>query len=137
MTEAELTEQLLAANEQIYLAISVWFTVVSAYLIGLYWFIHKGSLLLRLEAFFMFTLVLIFLVVTSFGLVRHSTGINLALYELSQTTELTALGRMALENTAQGVYNSLKYGSFIIVGLIYLGLFYLTFFYEWKETNGQ
>lgn len=135
MTEAELTEQLLAANEQIYLAISVWFTVISAYILGLYWFLHKSSLLLRLEAFFVFTLVLGFLAVTSFGLARHSIGINLALSELSQTTELSALGKMAIEGTAKNVYTVLTQGSFVIAAIVYLGLFYMTFFHRWDEAK--
>ena len=135
MTEAELTEQLLAANEQIYLAISVWFTVISAYILGLYWFLHKSGLLLRLEAFFMFTLVLGFLAVTSFALARHSIGITLALHELAKTTELSALGKMATENTAAGVYFLLTRGAIALFGFIYLGLFYLTFFYRWKDPQ--
>ena len=135
MTEAELTEQLLAANEQIYLAISVWFTVVSAYLLGLYWFLHKSSLIMRLEAFFMFSLVLAFLAVTTFGLARHSTGINLALEQLALTTELSPLGKMAIEGTAKGVYLVLTRGAFVITGAIYAGLIYLTFFHRWEEAE--
>ena len=135
MTEAELTEQLLAANEQIYLAISVWFTVVSAYIVGLYWFLHKSSLILRLEAFFMFSLVIGFFALTSFGLARHSMGINIALNDLAQSTGLSALGRMAIEDTAQGVTWVLTRSAFLISAFIYFGLMYLTFFYDWRKIG--
>ena len=133
MTEAELTEQLLAVNEQVYFAISVSFTVISAYILGLYWFLHKSSWLLKLEAFFLFTLVLVLLGMASFGLSRHSQGIILSLEALSQTTELSILGKMSLEQMARGVSMMLTKGSFFVGGFIYIGLAYLTFFYNWKS----
>lgn len=135
MTEAELTEQLLAVNEQVYLAISVSFTVVSAYILGLYWFLHKGGWLLKLEAFFLFSLVLILLGMASFGLARHSQGIILSLEALSRTSELSVLGKMSIENTARGVSLMLTRGSFLVGGCIYLGLVYLTFIYDWKKER--
>ncbi len=135
MSEAELTEQLLAVNEQVYLAISVWFTVISAYILGLYWFLHKSGWLLKLEAFFMFSLVLGILGMASFGLARHSEGIILSLDALSKTTELSILGKMSLENTARGVTLVLTRGSFVIAGFIYFGLLYLTFFYAWPDRD--
>jgi len=133
MNEADLTEQLLQITELLFTGTSVVFTIISAYIVGLYWFLHKTSWFMRLIVFSMFTMMMAILMVAGFGAFRHSEGITLALIELSKTEQLSPLGLMAIENTAQGVSDVVTTGSVIIAASLYAALFYLNFFYRWDE----
>lgn len=133
MTEADLTEQLLQTTELLFIGASVFFTITSAYIIGLYWFLHKTGLLMRTMAFSMFTMIMVVLIVAGLGAFRHSAGITLALIELSKTEQLSPLGLMAIEQTAQGVFDVVTFGTIAISFAIYCALLYLNFFYRWEQ----
>ena len=133
MSEAELTEQLLQIMELLFLGISVSFTIISAYIIGLYWFLHNANVLMRILAFGVFSMMMVLLAVASFGAFRHSAGVTLALEQLSKTDTLTILGTMALEGAARGVSDLIVFMAVVLSISLYLGLFYLTFFYKWAE----
>jgi len=133
MTEAELTSQILTMTELFFTGISVVFSVVSAYIVGLYWFLRKAGWLMKLIGFSFFSLVIALLVVAGFGATRHAHGLNLALVDLGEKVNLSSLGSMAIEQTAQGVYNLTASGLALMSLLIYFGLAYLTFFYKWSD----
>jgi len=133
MTEADLTNQMIAMSNMFFTSISVLFTIVSAYIVGLYWFLRKTNKFLKAVAFTFFTFTLLLFGIFSFGSFRHAHGINEALLELSQKNELSPLGQMATEATALNVYSFTVFGAVILALMIYIGLFYLTFLYKWLE----
>ena len=135
MSEADLTEQLLTISELVLLMASVSFTMISAYIVGLYWFIRQSSVLMKVIAFSIFTLTLLPLVIIGFGLYRHNEGVSRALVDLNQTEALSPLGAMAIEEIALGVGDSVAAGLVIVGLLIYLGMFYITFFHKWPTKS--
>lgn len=133
MTEADLFEQLMTVSELVLLSISVSFTVISAYIVGLYWFLENSRVFLKTMAFMIFSLTLLPLVIMAIGLYRHHEGATIALIELNKTSPLSPLGRMAIEDFSVGIGDSVSIGLTIVALLIYIGMFYLTFFHEWKK----
>ncbi len=135
MTEAELTEQMLIVTEISLVILSVVFTIISAYIVGLYWFLRKTSLVMRSVAFGFFTFVTLVITINGYGVYRHAQGLLKALIELNNKKPLSPLGSMAIENTAQGVTLGVGIGLFALAALIYLGLFYLSFLYRWPPQK--
>lgn len=135
MTEAELSEQLMYVIELVLISISLSFTFISAYLVGLYWFLKNHGVALKTFAFGILTLCLFSMAFLGFGIYRHFEGINLALLELKDRDELSALGRMATEQIALGMGINISAGLTFIFALIYCCLFYITFFYTWGEKQ--
>ncbi len=133
MTEAELTEQILTISELVFIIVSVMFTVISAYIVGLYWFLRKTSLLIRLTAFGLFSFTTLVMSINGYGVYRHASGVMQALQELQAKSTLSALGQMALEQAAQNVTVFVGASTFVLALLIYLSLVYLTFFYRWPD----
>ena len=135
VTEADLTGQIVAMMEIFYLAGATTFTVISAYIVALYYFLNQSPVLMRVGAFSFFTLALAFLGISTYGAVRHYTGVLKALDELAAREPLSALGNMALESTASAVANwSVAAAGAVFVGL-WLSLTYLTFVHRWP-TGG-
>ena len=133
MNEAQLTAQLLSTNEIFFTGISVGFTVYSAYIIGLYWFLQRANIGIKLIAFGLLTLSTVLIGIGGFGVIRHAQGATLALIELNTETPLTLLGQMAISEVAGTVANWLSLGLIGLLSLIYLGAFYLTFCFKWRE----
>jgi membrane protein implicated in regulation of membrane protease activity len=82
MTKADLTEQMFMMMEMAFTGLSILITIVSAYIVGLYWFLVQAHIGMRIIAFSFFSIVLGVLGVTAFGAFSHAQGINLALEEL-------------------------------------------------------
>ncbi len=135
MTEAELTYQMVAMMGMFFSGISVVFTIVSAYIVGLYWFLARAALPLRIVSFGIFSFALLLIAVVVFGLARHSFGLMLALSHLQEAQNLSPLGGMTISGTAQGVTNLIYGGVSILALFLYFGIFYLTFFYDWSERE--
>ncbi len=132
MTEADLTAQLLTSTGMVFNITSVIFGIISAYIIGLYWFLNKSSVVLKLVAFLTLTLALAVLGIAIFGIMRHAEGLTLALRELDN---LSILGRMAIEPTAEGVAKYITTGVSLLGVIVYAGLAYLTFGKRWIKDR--
>jgi len=135
MTEADLTAQLLTSTGMVFNITSVIFGIISAYIIWLYWFLNKSSVVLKLVAFLKLTLALAVLGIAIFGIMSHAEGLTLALRELDN---LSILGRMAIEPTAEGVAKYITTGVSLLGVIVYAGLAYLTFGKRWikgRETD--
>lgn len=133
MTEADLTQQIVGMMEIFYIAGSTSFAVISAYIVALYYFLHRSPWLLKFGAFAFFTLSLFYLLVSTYGAVRHYTAVLKALEELQAREGLSALGNMALEPTADAVTAwSTTAAGIVFVGL-WVALVYLTFLHRWRE----
>jgi hypothetical protein len=136
MSEAELLQALYASTQTIISLFSMFITIVSAYIAGLYLFLKRAPVMLRLLAFFLLSVALAFL------------GGAAAIQQIAQDAIFAAWARLPHPSIPiEVLINPLPLPQFqgiplrmIGVGLgwaaatgVYVSLFFMTFFYTWKE----
>lgn len=142
MNEAEVVEQLVEFTNIVMVGVSLIFSIVSAYVVALNYFIGSSNFMARLGSFLFVTLVLGLLLVVLAGAQSTHDGLVERLRELEAAGELTAAGRAVLANAAPawtGVLTGHVYSIDEIVRLcvwlglifVYLALGYLTFLHKW------
>jgi hypothetical protein len=131
MTEAEISNQLLALSGIAFSGVSVFFTLFSGYIVALYFFLHRAPFAMRAIVFLFLTLAFLYLAMLANGMSRHAMGLHQALADLAATRPVTAASRALLDGGDANL--SLRWMN--IAGLVvnYLGLLYLTFFYRWRS----
>jgi hypothetical protein len=136
MTEAEITEQMTMMMDLTLSGISVFFTIVSAYTVALFYFLGRASTSLKLTAFGFFSLTLMFLAVFAYNSFNHAAALREALVELGSKVDLSAVGDKAI---GDGVYGRGELDKLIRgmmwlgMGLVYVALFHFTFFHDWAK----
>jgi hypothetical protein len=131
MTEAEISNQLLALSGIAFSGVSVFFTLFSAYIVALYFFLHRAPFAMRAIVFLFLTLAFLYLGVLANGMSRHAMGLHQALADLAAARPLTAGGRALLDGGDSNI--NLRWMNVAGLGVNYLGLTYLTFFYRWER----
>ena len=141
MSEADITEQMTMMMDLTLAGISVFFTIVSAYTVALFYFLGRAATGLKLTAFGFFTLTLLFLAIFAYNSFNHAAALREALVELGATTDLSAVGDKAI---GEGVYGRGELDKLIRgmmwlgMGLVYVALLYFTFFHDWtKRAAGR
>lgn len=140
MTEAEITEQMVMMMELTLSGISVFFTIVSAYTVALYYFLHRAPVGLKLTAFGFFTLTLIFLAAFAVNSFSHAAGLQEALIDLGSRGRLSPVGERALGSgvLARGFIDEMiRAMTWIGMALVYLALFHFTFFHRWPSRPAK
>ncbi|MBI1185919.1 MAG: hypothetical protein GC206_01015 [Alphaproteobacteria bacterium] len=140
MSEGEVVEQLVEFTNILLLGISVFFTVVSAYIAALNYFIGQAALIARFLAFLFVTVVLLMLGAVMIGGQLSHEGLIARLDELNQEGLLSASGRALLANSADSpmfgmglsLDDAVRVGVWTVSGVLYVALFYLTFFHRWR-----
>lgn len=143
MTEGETIEQLIEFTSILLLGVSLIFSIVSAYVVALNYFIGSANFPARLASFAFMTLVLGMLMATMAGASTTQAGLIARLHELDAEGHLTAAGRAALANAnpeITGVITRHVYSidqivllcAWVGMGAVYLGLAYLTFLHRWR-----
>lgn len=141
MEEGEVIEQLVEFTNVLLLGVSLIFTVVSAYVVALNYFIGSSNFFARLGTFAFVTLILGMLVVVLMGAQALHGGLIARLLEIEASGDLTAAGRAALANAGPG--GEFFNGRFSIdeiiracvwagLGFVYIALAYLTFLHKWE-----
>ena len=130
MSEAEISNQLLALSGLALSGLSVFLTLFSAYVVALYFFLHQAPLLLRLTVFAFLTLAFIYLAAYARDMAEHAQGLHEALRQLGTHQPLSAGGQALL---AHDLNARLRWANIAGLAMIYVGLLYVTFFYRWKE----
>lgn len=132
MSEGEVVEQLIGYMSLVLVGVSIIFTVVSAYIVALNYFVGDAMFLARLGAFTFVTLILGLLLVVMIGAEQAHAGLIARLLEIEAEGRLTAAGRAALGNARGGIDG-------IVRGMLWAGmlslfscLFYMTFIHRWK-----
>ncbi len=139
MSEAEIVEQLVQFTNLLLAGVSVFFTVISAYVAALNYFIGQAGMLARLAAFAFVGVVLAMLAAVMWGAQLMHDGLIARLYEIQDESGLSAAGRAALANAAgseimgMSVDTLVRYGIWGVSGLVVLVLFYLTFLHKWRS----
>jgi hypothetical protein len=135
MSEAELVQGLLGSIQVVISVFSMFFAMTSAYIAGLYFFLNRAPLSLRLLAYLLLSIGLLFL------------GGSAAVQQRLQENLFAAMGKLpnavvAVDALRNPIAVSLPQGlSLQEVGIaigwatalsVYLALGYLTFFYHWR-----
>lgn len=119
---------------------SAFFTIVSAYIAGLYFFLARAPLPLKMLAFFILTMSFLFLGGLAFG-ISDLIEVVISSWERANipVTEREALRQWMFERA--GSFDLYYIGAILGWGVafaVYLSLFYLTFFYRWAlRRNGM
>ncbi len=140
MSEGEVVEQLVNFTSILLAGVSVLFTVVSAYIAALNYFIGEANFSARAASFAFLSLILGMLFFVMMGAQQTQIGLVERLMELEQNGELTAAGRAALANAAGrdgstgiSIDDAVRLFIWVALALIYLGLGYLTFGHKWRR----
>ncbi|MFZ5617862.1 MAG: hypothetical protein ACOZAA_11150 [Pseudomonadota bacterium] len=140
MTEAEITEQMVMMMDLTLSGISVFFTIVSAYTVALYYFLYRAPVGLKLTAFAFFTLTLIFLVAFAVNSFSHAGGLQEALVELGSKGDLSPVGERALGSglLARGFVDQvIRTMTWVGMALVYFALLHFTFFHRWPSRPAK
>jgi hypothetical protein len=117
---------------------SMFFAIVSAYIAGLFFFLNRAPLSLRLLAFFLLSIGLAFLGGSALIQQRLQEGLFVAWARLPSPTVAVEALRTPLPLGLPGGLSVQDAG--IVVGWVtalsvYLALGYLTFFYRWQSRS--
>ena len=140
MTEAELIHARLGTVTLILTVLSMMFTMVSAYLAGLHYFLRKSPLLMKLTAFGLVSLGFLFLGGITFSMQPLHDGVLLAWEQQARTATGVATlrpspfrsGVMPIEMQTLGAWLGWTFAA-----IIYFALFYLTFIFRWEARTGS
>jgi hypothetical protein len=138
MSEGEVVEQLVGFTNTLLAGVSLIFSVVSAYVVALNYFIGSSNLMARLGSFMFVTLILGMLLVVLMGAAGTHAGLIMRLVELEAAGQLTTAGRAVLENAqaelAAGLSIDAVVRMCVWIGLafVYFALGYLTFLHKWQ-----
>jgi hypothetical protein len=143
MTEGEVVEQLVNFTNILLAGVSLIFSVVSAYVVALNYFIGSANFSARTAGFAFISLVLGLLVVVMMGAQSTQQGLIDRLRELEAGGEITAAGRAVLANAtpdpalvaALGGVGSIdaivRVCAWAVLIGVYIALFYMTFLHKW------
>ncbi|RIA56505.1 hypothetical protein [Dichotomicrobium thermohalophilum] len=137
MEFSELTQGRIDALTFILSLFSVFFTIVSAYIAALYFFLGIAPLPLRLLAFFVLSVSFLFLGAMSFTvsdivevLVMNWENANIPL-----TSQQAVRSWMAQVGSNFDFYYVGALLGWAVAFIVYLALAYLTFGYRWKQPE--
>lgn len=140
MSEAEVMQGVFSSVQVVISLFSTFFAMISAYIAGLYFFLNRAPLALKLVAFFLLSIGLVFLAGAALSQQRLQVGLLAAWAKMTSPA-------IAVDAVLRNPFPvSLPLGwSFYDVGVnvgwltalcVYLALGYMTFFYPWKvETT--
>ncbi len=131
MSEGEVVELLVEFTSVLLLGVSVLFTVVSAYVVALNYFIGEANLGARVASFAFLTLILGMLIMVMVGAQATHVGLIERLRELDAAGQLSAAGRAQLHNADSAIDTIVR--TCVWLGLVgtYIALAYLTFIHRW------
>ena len=139
MTENELLQIAVSAANMLLDIFSLFFTIVSAYVVALYWFLFKAPRVLKFVAFMILTLAFIFIAAMGWNLQYLGEGIHHAWGTLgNKVTGMDSLGPPLIVRTI--FIDGQHLTAWIAWGIgftVYALLGYLTFFYRWRQTTDE
>ena len=138
MSEAELMQALIGSIQVVVGVFSMFFAIVSAYIAGLFFFLNRAPLSLRLLAFFLLSVGLAFLGGSALIQQRLQEGLLAAWARLPSPSVAVEAVRTPLPLGLPGGLSVQDAG--VIVGwvtavCVYLALAHLTFFYRWQSRS--
>lgn len=142
MSEAEVVEQLAHHTDTLMTGVSLIFSIVSAYIVALNYFIGSSNFLARLGSFLFLTLVLGMLAMLLVGVQSTHAGLVARLAELQSEGQLSVAGQAVLANATPQWTGALSGTGYSIdsilnvcasagLGFVYIALAYMTFLHKW------
>ena len=136
MSEPELMQGVFSSIQVVISLFSTFFTLVSAYIAGLYFFLNRAPMALKLLAFFLLSIGLIFLAGAAITQQRLQVELLAAWAKISSATiAVDAVLRNPLPILPPLGWSLYEIGLHIgwLTSLCaYLALGYMTFFHRWK-----
>lgn len=132
MTEAEVVEQSIEYMGLVLLGVSLIFSVVSAYIVALNYFVGEAMFTARLGAFAFVSMILALLMVVMIGAQNTHTGLVAQLAELSTAGGLSPAGQAVLANTQNGVDGIVRMLLWVGMLTVFAALGYMTFLHRWS-----
>ncbi|MFT3726759.1 MAG: hypothetical protein QM759_02915 [Terricaulis sp.] len=142
MSEGEVVQQLVEFTNILLAGVGLIFSIVSAYVVALNYFIGEANFMARLSSFLFMSLVLGMLMVVLMGAQATHGGLIARLIELQQQGQLTAAGKAFIANAQPEWVGAVTHHRYSIddivnlcvwggLGFVYAGLAYLTFLHRW------
>jgi hypothetical protein len=137
MTEAELTNLVLQCASAVLQIVALYFTIVSAYVVALYYFLSRAPFLMKALAFVFMSGALGFLGLTIIAIERTTSGVVAALRALpNRITEAAPTNLyFGFDRLMEGRVDLGVLAGWAMAFGIYLALFYLTFLHRWRERS--
>jgi hypothetical protein len=139
MSETEIMQALLTSIQVVVSLFSMFFAMISAYIAGLYFFLNRAPLSLKLLAFFLLSIGLIFLGVSAAIQQKFQEGLHASLSRLPSP----AIAVDALRNPVSiplppgwALYEVGVAIGWITALSVYLALGYMTFAHRWGPRDG-
>lgn len=140
MSEAEITEQMVMMMDLTLVGVSVFFSIVSAYVLALFYFLRRAPVGLRVTLFGFFSLTFAFLAVFAANCFSHAASLQTALIALGERSALSPVGLAATrDNLADRstLDQAIRSMTWIGMGLVYAALAWFTFFHQWRERRAD
>jgi hypothetical protein len=132
MSEAEVMQGVFSSIQVVISLFSTFFAMISAYIAGLYFFLNRAPVALKLLAFSLLSVGLTFLGGATITQQRLQLGLLAAGAKLSSPT----IDVDAVLRNPESLYDvGLNLGWLILC--VYLALGYMTFVYRWKVNTEQ
>lgn len=143
MTEAEVVDRLVEYLNVLIAGISVFFTIVSAYIAAMHYFLRKERFIGRVAAFGFFMFIMGLIVVVMNGAMQLHGGLIARLRELDAQGALTAAGKAALHNATDAAGRGFSLDGLVNMALFagvlltIFGIFTLTFLSPLEDEHGR
>jgi len=137
MSEAELTGLSINCANAVLQVVAIYFSIVSAYIAALHYFLNQAPFLLKSIAFLFMSGALAFLGLTIIAIERTTAGVITALRDLPSRVAAPPPTNLyfGLDLLAEGRIDIGVMAGWAMAFAIYLSLFYLTFLHPWRRTS--
>jgi hypothetical protein len=137
MTESEILGSALQAAQASAAIFSLFFAIVSAYIAGLYLFLHAAPFSLRFIAFLLLSMSFAVIGGLALNMQYLGEGMHTAWLKLPQkATGMDVLGPpIIVRSLFLDGRVAASWGAWLLGGVVYLALTYLTFIYRWKPQR--
>jgi hypothetical protein len=122
MTEADIIEQLVEFQNVLLFGVSIYITLISAYIVALYAFLDEAGFALKAFSCAFLTLILVFLGSFFYGSAKFQMG-------------LVAAGQAALANAQNGIDDWIRLSVLVVALAFYIALLVLTFWAGWRKKS--
>jgi hypothetical protein len=141
MSEAEVMQGVFSSIQVVISLFSTFFAMISAYIAGLYFFLSRAPVALKLLAFFLLSIGLVFLGGAAMTQQRLQMGLLAAWGKMSSPAiAVDAVLRNPFPVALPPGWSLYDVGVNVgwLTGLcVYLALGYMTFFYRWRTEAAQ
>ena len=131
MSEADLVERLSDFLANYLAGVSLSFTVVSAYIVALFYFLNRAPWSMRFLAFLLVSVILASLGMFVLVVFQYFLALREGLTALDDIGQLSSTGAAMRDIMEYRTTHAIIITIFVIGVGVYIGLFYLTFLHRW------